>query len=273
MSNSHASAYRTVGRRLNPIIRAALRIAGGGVRRERFLLRLLDLHYRALFLRQWRWADEPPHFFDHRIGSFAFTTGKHHGFGYYRGFFASELVRDGDRVLDIGCGDGFFARRFFAARGASVDAIDIEPSAIEHAERHNSTPQIRYRLQDAVHEAFPSDDYDVVVWDGALGHFAPDTTDRMFAKIHSALADGGVFVGSESLGLEGQDHLQFFHSLEDLGEILGRHFPHVMVRELNYALEGGLLRREAFWRCAVDPERLERSGWSVYSAPRERSAP
>lgn len=274
---------RRLGRPLTPAIRlwsqlrvvavrAALRIAGGGARRERLLLRLLDLHYRTLFLRQWRWADEAPHFFDHRIGSFIFASGKGHGFGYLRGFFASELVRDGDRVLDIGCGDGFFARRFFAARGASVDAIDIEPSAIEHAERHNAAPQIRYRLQDAVSEPFPSDAYDVVVWDGALGHFAPDTTDRMLAKIKSALSDGGAFVGSESLGFQGEDHLQFFHSPEELAEILGRHFPYVMVRELEYRLPNETLRREAFWRCAVDPERLELAAWNVYSAPRDRSA-
>jgi SAM-dependent methyltransferase len=266
---------RRLGRPLLPVIRlglrlrvlaarTTLRIVGGGERRERLLLRLLGLHYRTLFLRQWRWADEAPHFFDHRIGSFLFATGKEHGFSYIRGYFASELVRDGDRVLDIGCGDGFFARRFFAARGASVDAIDIEPSAIAHAERHNSAPLIRYRLQDAVNEPFPSEAYDIVVWDGALGHFAPETTDLMLAKIRSALADGGVFVGSESLGSqEGEDHLQFFQSLDELGEILSGHFPHVMVRELEYRLPGGLLRREAFWRCAVDPNRIERANWSA----------
>lgn len=246
--------------------RAALRVAGGGDRRERLLLRLLELRYRTLFLRQWRWADEPPHFFDHRIGSFNFAIGKEHGFSYVRGYFASELVRDGDRVLDVGCGDGFFARRFFAARGASVDAIDIEPSSIEHAARHNAAPGIRYRLQDAVSEPFPSDAYDLVVWDGALGHFAPDTTDHMLTKIREALAGGGAFVGSESLGFEGDDHLQFFETLDELGETLGRHFPHVLVRELEYRLPGGALRREAFWRCAIDPDRLERAEWRSYAA-------
>ena len=273
MSTQLLDLAKRLWRRLQaPAHRAALRVAGGGGARERLLLRLLDFHYHTLFLRQWRWAGEPPHFFDHRIGSFAFAVGKHHGFGYFRGFFASELVRDGDHVLDIGCGDGFFARRFFAARGATVDAIDIEPGAIEHAERYNSAPQIRYRLQDAVSEPFPSDVYDVVVWDGALGHFSPDTTDSMLAKIRAALADGGAFVGSESLGFQGEDHLQFFQSPDELGEILGRHFEQVMVRELEYNLSDELVRREAFWRCAADPERLEGAGWTVYSAPRDRSA-
>ena len=176
-------------------------------------------------------------------------------------------MREGDRVLDIGCGDGFFDRRFFAARGATVDAIDIEPSSIEHAERRNAAPGIRYQLQDAVGEPFPGDEYDIVVWDGALGHFAPETTDRMLGKIKATLGPGGAFVGSESLGFEGDDHLQFFHSLEDLGDVFARHFPHVLVRALEYRLPGGTLRREAFWRCAVDPERLERASW-IRHAPR-----
>jgi SAM-dependent methyltransferase len=260
-------------RRLRVLVaRAGLRIVGGGARRERLLLRLLQLHYRTLFLRQWRWADQEPHFFDHRIDSFGFATGTYHGFGLFRGFFAAELVRDGDRVLDIGCGDGFFTRRFFTERGATVDAIDVEPTAIAHAQRHNASPQIRYRLQDAVTEPFPADAYDVVVWDSAIGHFPPDTTDRMLAKIRAALADGGAFVGSESLGFQGEDHLQFFQSPEDLAELLGRHFPHVVVRELEYRLSPDLVRREAFWRCSVDPQRLDRAAWIDYSAPRDRSA-
>ena len=128
-----------------------------------------------------------------------------------------------------------------------MDAIDIEPGAIAHAERHNSAPEIEHSfLKDAVGEPFPSDAYDVVVWDGALGHFSPDTTDRMLAKIRSALADGGAFVGSESLGFQRVRIISSSSdSPEELGEILGRHFPHVMVRELEYDLSPELRRREA----------------------------
>ena len=70
-----------------------------------------------------------------------------------------------------------------------------------------------------------------------------DTTDRMLAKIHSALADGGVFVGSESLGLEGQDHLSSSTRSRTWVRSSVAHLPHVMVRELEYGLEGGMARR------------------------------
>ena len=207
-----------------------------------------------------------PPFFDHRIGGFAFATGSQHAFSYYRGYFAAELVQHGDVVLDIGCGDGFFARRFLAPRAQAVDSIDIEKSAIEHAAAHNVAPNIRFLLRDAVNQPFPRERYDLIVWDGALGHFAADTTTRMLDKIRASLAPGGAFVGSESLGQEGHDHLQFFASLDALGELLAAHFPHVEVREIGYEIGGGTLRREAYWRCAEELERLDAARWQRYPA-------
>jgi SAM-dependent methyltransferase len=244
------------------------RVAWGGERRERLLLAGLDRHYGSLFRRQWRYAREMPHFFDHRIGSFAFAIGKEAPFSYYRGFFAAELVRPGDTLLDLGCGDGFFARRFYAPRCAQVDAIDIEPSAIEHARRRNAAPNVRYVLTDAVADPFPSERYDVVVWDGALAHFAADTAERVLEKVRASLAPDGAFCGSEALGEDaGHDHLQVFATLYDLAGLLGRVFPHVQVKAVEYEIASGELRREAFWRCAVDPARLEAAAWRDARAP------
>lgn len=236
------------------------RLLWGGPLRERLLLELLRRHYEALLARQFGGARNPPHYFDHRIGSFAFTIGKGTPFAYYRGYFASELVKPGDRLLDIGCGDGFFDRRFFSPKCSLVDAVDIEQSAIEHASRHNSAPNVHYTICDAVGDEFPGDSYDVVVWDGGIGHFAAETTAHVLRKIKAVLADEGVFVGSESLGHEGPDHLQFFSSLDQLCELLRGHFPHVEVRRIEYAIPG-MIREEAFWRCAINPVRLSEVAW------------
>jgi SAM-dependent methyltransferase len=248
-----------------PLLRGALqlleRFAFGGRLRERILLRVLRAHYRSLYRREWVWAEEPPHFYDHRLGVFELLAGTANPLAYTRGFLAAEVVRPGDRVLDIGCGDGFLTSRFLAPRAASVDAVDVEPSAIEHARRLHTRSNVRYALTDAVSEPFPGERYDVIAWDGALGHFAPETTAVMFAKIRDALGPDGVFVGSESLGHEGHDHLQFFETLDDLRGALSEHFGHVLVREAEYELGNGTLRREAYWRCAESPERLERASW------------
>jgi SAM-dependent methyltransferase len=248
---------KTVVRHLEPVV-------WGGRVRERVLVALLREHYASLLRRHWSDADRVPHFFDHRIGAFGFATGSSSPFSYYRGYFAAELIRPADRVLDIGCGDGFFARRFFSPKCNAVDAIDIEPSAIAHASRYNRAPNITYTLLDAVHEPFPSGCYDVVVWDGGLGHVATSDTDEVLAKIRDVLSPDGAFVGSESLGREGEDHLQFFASRQDLSRLLERHFPHVQVRSLEYALPD-FTRHEGFWRCAASPGRLEEAAWSSCS--------
>jgi 2-polyprenyl-3-methyl-5-hydroxy-6-metoxy-1,4-benzoquinol methylase len=248
---------KRVARPLEPVV-------WGGSVRERVLVALLRLHYQSLLRRQWSDPDRAPHFFDHRIGAFGFATGTSSAFSYYRGYFAAEVIRERDRVLDIGCGDGFFDRRFFAPRAAAVDAIDIEPSAIAHATRYNPAPNIAYSLLDAVTEAFPHPPYDVVVWDGGLGHVTRPDADRILPKIRTALSPNGVFVGSESLGHEGEDHMQFFASQADLRALFESHFTYVHIRSIEYELPT-LTRREAFWRCASSPSRMQEAAWSPSS--------
>jgi SAM-dependent methyltransferase len=178
------------------------------------------------------------------------------------------VVQPNDQLLDIGCGDGFFTKRFLSTRCRKVDAVDIEPSAIESAALYNSAPNITYYLLDAVNEPFPSDQYDVIAWDGAVGHFAKETTDLVLAKIQSVLKTNGVFFGSESLGFEGSDHLQFFNSLDDLHGLFEPYFKFVQLRAVNYRTGQGnssFVRQEAFWRCANEEKRLRECSWESYS--------
>ncbi len=242
----------------------------GGARRESLLLKLLNRYYVSQYRRQWELSSEEPHFFSQRIGFFQFAFGsqKLGPYSFYRGFFGSEIVKPEDRLLDIGCGDGFFTKRFLSEHCAHIDAVDIEPSAIEAAQKYNSAAHITYHLLDAVNEPFPAEQYDVIVWDGALGHFAQQTTNNVLKKIQSALRPNGVFVGSESLGLEGSDHLQFFESLDDLHRLFKPFFRYIELRSVTYKTgigEAAFVRREGYWRCANEPERLESCRWQSYS--------
>jgi len=256
--------------RLVGLVRAGEQVVWGGSTRETVLVWFLGQHYESVMRRQWYEVEEPPHFFDHRIDSFAFAAGNGTGFSYYRGYFAAEVIRQGDTLLDIGCGDGFFARRFFSPKCARVDAIDVEPGAIGHARRHNAAAGVNYVVCDAVRDEFPSGRYDVIVWDGGLGHLSSESTSRVLEKIRYALTSDGVFVGSESLGREGHDHLQFFFSLEELASLFRPYFAHVQLRKIAYDLPG-IVREEAFWRCAVSPTRLEEAAWKNFD-PRGRTA-
>lgn len=257
---------RTLQRFLGPATRVVEAIVFGTRVRERLLTALLEQYYRSLWRRLVYYSVEPPHFTHQRIGHFLF------GFGrealpieaFKRGFLSADVIRDGDRLLDIGCGDGFFSKRFFGSRCSRVDGVDVEPAAIEAARRFNAAPNVRYYLIDAVAQPFPEPPYDVVVWDGALGHFAPEMTRTMFAKIVLALASDGAFVGSESLGREGSDHLQFFEAEDDLAKLLTPYFKHVQIKTSIYRLPDGYIRREAYWRCANVQSRLAAAAWRAY---------
>lgn len=230
---------------------------------ESLLLRLLGGHFDRKFRRVWGRRGELPHFFDHRKTLFDFAYGKVPRPVHLlaRAYYTAELLRPFDQVLDIGCGDGFLTARYYSPLCGKIDALDIDVPAIEAARRKHSVPNVRFFLCDAVAEPFPQPSYDVIAWDGALGHFAPDTTALMMAKIAHALTADGVFVGSESLGREGHDHLQFFEQADDLQEVLKQHFREVRTKTLTYTITGGIVRREIYWRCSQNPARLTGVEW------------
>jgi SAM-dependent methyltransferase len=234
----------------------------GGRIREAICVELLRGYYQSRFRRLWILSDEPPHFTYHRGGAFDLAYGdRRNPYALYRGFLHLEVIREGDRLLDVGCGDGYFAKTFFASKCGQVDAIDIDPSAIAVAQTENGGSNISYGVCDAILQPFPSRRYDVVVWDGAIGHFPQTATDLMLAKIKASLAKGGIFAGSESLGEEGHDHLHYFYTLQDLAALFRPHFRYVRLKTAQYLIGGGYLRREAYWRCCDDNDRLLGSSW------------
>ena len=230
---------------------------------ERVLSKLVLSFYDGQRRAEWEGPGEAPHFFNHRQGlvPFVFSDQPTSPYAYGRAFFSALAVREGDVVLDIGCGDGFFSRRFLASRASRVDGVDIEVDAIQAARALNGGENVQYHVLDATKQPFPKDRYDVIVWDGALGHFSPATTELMLQKIRSALSPTGVFCGSESLGDEGSDHLQFFTSAEQLGRLLKSHFAVVQVYSSEYPLSSGFRRREAFWRCGDSDAALDHLQW------------
>jgi hypothetical protein len=107
----------------------------------------------------------------------------------------------------------------------------------------------------------------VVVWNGAIGHFETGDTARVLQKIATALHPGGIFAGSESLGREGQDHLQFFGSTNELKKLFQPHFTNVWTKALRYPINNPtFIRDEAYWKCSDSDARLAESEWQRSNA-------
>jgi len=247
------------------------RLAGRGVRREKILVDLLDANFQLRHRLDWELSKEAPHFYDFRSGVFALGFGSAPPSSHTldRAAMARDSFADGDRVLDIGCGDGFFTRRFYSDRAGQIDAIDVEQSAISHAERYHAHPKIKYLKRDAVAEPFPASNYDAVIWNGAIGHFSKADTAIVLKKVRACLRPSGVFAGSESLGTEGHDHLQFFGDEAAVQKLFQPYFRYVATRTVNYTIgpKRNFARREVFWRCSDARESLMRDAWNWANTP------
>lgn len=91
---------------------------------------------------------------------------KHRITGYHKFFI--ERIRAGEKVLDIGCGNGSVAFSL-AETGAIVTGIDINESLVQLAQRRYKRDNLSFITGD-VTKALPSGYFDVVVLSNVLEH-------------------------------------------------------------------------------------------------------
>jgi SAM-dependent methyltransferase len=133
----------------------------------------------------------------------AYAVRQESGQDYYRyEFFGpAQVAACGDvrglRVLDVGCGSGYFSREL-ARRGASVVGIDMSPGMLAHAMRHESAEPlgVAYVEGDAagIGERFDRESFDLAVSCVALQDM-PDVP-RVLRGVRDVLKPGGRFVAS-----------------------------------------------------------------------------
>lgn len=132
-----------------------------------------------------------------------YAAGQASGRDYYRyEFFGPAQVSlcgdvRGLRLLDVGCGNGYFAREM-ARRGAQVTGIDLSSRMIEHARREESARplQITYHVGDAAEldTPFAPGSFDIATSCVALQDMP--RADQVFRAVHRVLRPGGRFVPS-----------------------------------------------------------------------------
>ena len=92
----------------------------------------------------------------------------------------------GERILDLGCGDGALTEKLVAA-GAHVVGVDSSPDMIAAARR----PGLDARIVDAYDLAFPSE-FDAVFSNAAM-HWMKRDPDAVLRGVFRALKPGGRF--------------------------------------------------------------------------------
>lgn len=103
----------------------------------------------------------------------------------------------GARVLDLGCGFGWFSRWARTAGATSVHAIDLSQNMLNRARSMTDDPNITYQQADLDAIRLPASDketYDVV-YSSLLLHYLSNLR-RLVKEVHRVLKPGGVFTFS-----------------------------------------------------------------------------
>jgi ubiquinone/menaquinone biosynthesis C-methylase UbiE len=118
----------------------------------------------------------------------------------FRQLAAASGVRPGDRVLDVGCGTGYFTRvmaRAVAPRG-TAQGVDPDVDAITHARRHTQhLANCTFATGTAQALDTPDGSYDVVVSSLMIHHLPEALRPQAIGEMFRALRPGGSILIAE----------------------------------------------------------------------------
>lgn len=100
----------------------------------------------------------------------------------------------GLKVLDLGCGFGWFCRWAREQGAAEVVGVDVSEKMLARARADTPNPAIAYRRADMEHLQLPPASFDLIYSSLAL-HYIERLSD-LLAQVHRALVPGGRFVFS-----------------------------------------------------------------------------
>jgi SAM-dependent methyltransferase len=226
---------------LAPVLSAVYRLIVPALRRFNAVLRAVCAGSHHLQYKVEGFLRPSAEWFDHEIDVYWQWTARQRSMFLERGVLNTLAIRPGAEVLEICCGDGFNAHRFYAERGAHVLAVDHSREALAHARRFHARANIEYRACDIL-QGVPEGPFDNVIWDSAMHHFTLSEVAVILASAHRSLAPGGVLSGYTVIE-PGEDYAYarlHFEGPEALTDLLAGEFAHVSVLETPDAMRRNL---------------------------------
>ena len=119
----------------------------------------------------------------------------------FQSLIAAAGVQPGQRVLDVGCGTGYFARLLARAVGPEglVVGIDPSPEMITYASRKaGRVRNCQFRVGTAESLDLPAEHFDVVVSSLVLHHLPEDLRMPALREMRRVLRPGGKLLVAEA---------------------------------------------------------------------------
>jgi ubiquinone/menaquinone biosynthesis C-methylase UbiE len=119
----------------------------------------------------------------------------------YRALANAARVRPGQRVLDVGCGTGYFVRLLAQTVGPDgvVVGIDASPEMIDYARRTSrALNNCEFSVEAAEALSLPDQRFDVVVSSLFLHHLPPEIQSRAVGEMQRVLRPGGALLIAEA---------------------------------------------------------------------------
>jgi ubiquinone/menaquinone biosynthesis C-methylase UbiE len=115
-----------------------------------------------------------------------------------------SVLHNGDHVLELGCGTGYFTRELVKLN-IEIDAIDISPELIEEAKHIIKDKNVSFLVQNAYETHFNAALFDAVIGSSVLHHLE---ITKAISEIFRVLKPGGVMAFTEPNMLNPQIALQ-----------------------------------------------------------------
>ena len=141
-------------------------------------------------------------------------------------------VKNGERILDIGCGTGLLSLKFLKAAECIIDGIDLSEDMLniwkEKIEQFDLSDRVKIKLGDAAHLEFEDSIFDIVASTVTLHHVKDKQ--QALNRIYSILKPKGrLIIGDLDVDTSGD--------LNDVKRL--RHILDYLKEELSLALQDG----------------------------------
>jgi SAM-dependent methyltransferase len=176
--------------------------------------------------------------------------------------FCGLAIESGSRILELGCGTGYYTDVFFSPFAAEIVAIDIDPRAIETARRMHQAKNIRYEVMD-FRKTLPDGVFDVVVWTPTIFAYTPEEVHALLGRLREIMQKDARLCGFTCIETDRRGPEILWYDMNSLAERLKRYFRNVRAfervhptaqparHELFFFASDGILPFDAQWRHGV----------------------